>query len=106
MVLRGPMPKLIIEQDDGSREEYTNFFVVAAIDTEIERDDDEIGSGAIIHTIIGYDCRLMVVGGMLEKAAMKAGLAWDEFIKRHFSSPPLVKPDDEALNMRIKWSSN
>lgn len=103
------MSKLIIESDDGTREEYINFFAVVAIDTGIESIDDEACNtprGAIIHEEIGYNCRLLVAGAMLKKATLKAEIAWNEFINRHFSTPPLVRPDDEALNARIKWNSN
>lgn len=91
------MPKLIIEMDDGTKEEYTTYFAVTA------RDE---GDGAEIREAMGIDCRVLVAGAMLKKAAIKADVAWNEFVKRAFPTPPLTQPDDEALQNRIKYSVN
>lgn len=91
------MPKLIIEKDDGTQEEYTTFFAVFARDT---------GAGAEIRQSIGIDCRILVAGAMFKKAIIKANVAFDEFVKIAFSSPPLTTPDDEALQARITYSVN
>ena len=93
------MPKLILEQDDGTREEFTTFFAVLATDA---------GDGAEIRQVIGLDCRVLVAGAMLKKAIIKASDAWDEFVKRTFSDRELIsmEPDNEAFRKRIKWSMN
>jgi hypothetical protein len=91
------MPKLIIEKEDGTQEEYTTFFAVTARD---------MGDSAEIRQAIGIDCRVLVAGAMLKKAIIKADVAWNEFVKRAFPTPPLTQPDDEALQNRIKYSVN
>ena len=91
------MPKLIIEMDDGTKEEYTNFFAAVARDS---------GDGVKIREAIWVDCRILIAGTMLRKAIIKANAAWNEFVKRAFPYPPLALPDDEALQNRIKYSSN
>lgn len=87
--------KMIIEKDDGSKEEFTNFFAVGAT-------DKGEGEGAGIHKYFSYeDCRIIVVGGLLKKAWIYADIAWDKFIAENFDAPWIDEPDKEALEGRI-----
>ncbi|GAI29161.1 unnamed protein product [marine sediment metagenome] len=63
----------------------------------------DTGSGGDINQIIGLDCRVLVAGAMFKKAIIYASDGWDEFVKNVFPNKGLIKPDDEALNKRIKW---
>lgn len=93
------MPKLILEKDDGTRDEYTTFFAVLAVDTGT-------GKGGIFHEVIGMDCRTLVAGAMLRKAMACSWDSWNDFIRISFDTPPLAQPDIEALEKRIKWSKS
>lgn len=92
--------RMIIEKDDGSREEFTNFFAVGAI-------DKSESAGGEIHKYFSYeDCRILVVGGLLKKTWIYADIEWDKFITENFDAPWIDAPDMEALEGRITRGQN
>lgn len=90
--------RMIIENDDGTTETFSNFFAVGAID----KGD---GEGAAFSKFFAYDsCRVRVVGGLIKKTWIYADIEWDKFIDENFDAPWIDTPDDEALSARITRS--